>query len=186
MAIKNQQGTTLIELLVAMAIIGIMSAIFVSQINLTDGEELNMVTERVAADLKQIRNLSTSRVINEDNIYPLGGYGMYFDNSGEYAYYILFANDIKNGYDPEYDVIVSKYIFPNKEIRVYPKSEESTQQFVFAFINEHEAYTDIERKPGGLEYSISLDLNGARNTIAVSDPSEDDYVWGNVNILYGE
>src|SRR3989339_760540 len=80
MAIKNQLGTTLIELLVAIAIIGIMSGIFVAQISLTDGEELNLVTERVAADLKQIRNLATSRGINENNVYPAGGYGIYFQD----------------------------------------------------------------------------------------------------------
>lgn len=191
MGIKNQQGTTLIELLVAMAIIGIMSAIFVAQISLTDGEELNMVTERVAADLKQIRNLSTSRVINENNIYPPGGYGMYFNDDSEHkginSYYILFADDGTNpGYQAAEDVIISKYIFPNKDLTIYPKLEASGQEFVFTFINEHEAYTDIEPKDDGYVMNIQFQDKPPINAILISDPAADDYVWGNINILYGE
>lgn len=187
MVIKNQQGTTLIELLVAMAIIGIMSAIFVAQISLTDGEELNMVTERVAADLKQIRNLSTSRVINENNIYPPGGYGMYFDDTQDKgnSFYVLYAdNGVNPNYQSDQDAIISKYIFPDNNIRVYPMLESEGQTFYFAFVNEHEVSTNVSPKePDG--YSINIIIDAAPNTVLISDPADDDYAWGNINILYG-
>ena len=187
MDIKNQQGTTLIELLVAMAIIGIMSAIFVSQINLTDNEELNMVTERVAADLKQVRNLATSRVINDQNVYPTGGYGIYFDdtkNTINYSYYVLFADDGVIGYDANTDVIISKYIFPNSDLTVDPKAGGHKDTFYFIFVNEHTIATDIDLVDDA--YDIIMQLSGNTNTIKITDPANDGSTWGNMNILYGE
>lgn len=189
MDIRNQLGTTLIELLVAMAIIGIMSGIFVSQISLTDGEELNMVTERVAADLKQVRNLATSRVINENNIYPPGGYGVYFVDSnmliGDAAYYILFADSGEHtGYQPTEDTIISKYVFPNNSLTIYPKESENKNNFYFTFLNEHTTNTDLENYPP-YGYSMVIKLGTAFNTIRISDPAADTYTWGNINILYG-
>lgn len=185
--VLDNKGTTLVELLVAMAIIGIMSGIFIAQINLSDEEQLAMVTERTAADLKQIRNLATSRVINEDNIYPLGGYGIYFDDTQAEgnSFYILYAD---NGVTPSYqlseDAIISKYIFPDNQIRVYPMLENTGQTFYFAFVNEHEVSTNVvPKEPDG--YSIGLRGDLITNTILISDPADDDYTWGNINILYG-
>ena len=188
MAIKNQLGTTLIELLVAIAIIGIMSGIFVAQISLTDGEELNLVTERVAADLKQIRNLATSRVINENNVYPAGGYGIYFqdyDGTGDSAYYILYADSGAPGYQSADDVIISKYILPDAGLTIFPFEYETTDQFYFTFVNEHESQTDIPPKVS-LGYSIRLNFKGqsTTNAILISDPAADTYTWGNINISY--
>ena len=188
MDIKNQLGTTLIELLVAMAIIGIMSAIFVSQISLTDGEELNLVTERVAADLKQIRNLATSRVINEQNIYPPGGYGIFVKNyyGSDNSYYILFADSGEAGYQSANDVIISKYVFPNNNLTIYPKENEDKDTFYFTFINEHETSTDLSNSsPDGYSILIKFRASGSTNMIRISDPAADTYTWGNINILYG-
>lgn len=189
MVIKNQLGTTLIELLVAIAIIGIMSGIFVAQISLTDSEELNLVTERVAADLKQIRNLATSRVINENNVYPAGGYGINFVDSdqmfGETAYYILYADSGVAGYQSADDVIISKYIFPNDDLTIYPKENEANNDFYFTFINEHETVTDlVNSPPDGYSMLIKFRAGGPINTIRISDPAADTYTWGNINISY--
>lgn len=57
---NNQFGVTMIELLIAIAIIGIMTSIAVVRISLTDDEVLRQATEQTAADLKQIRNLAAS------------------------------------------------------------------------------------------------------------------------------
>lgn len=189
MDIRNTKGTTLIELLVAMTIIGIMTAIFVSQISLSNEEQLDMVTERLVADFKQIRNLATSRVINENNVYPPGGYGIYFDDShtAGNSYYILFADDgVTPGYDEGVDIIISKYILPDSNLTFYPIDHQEIDKFYFTFVNEHEAVTDVEPKePDGYSILIQFKDTAPINTIRISDPAVDDYVWGNINVLYG-
>ena len=168
MALRNEQsGVTLIELLVAIAVIGIMTGIFVMQVSVSDNEQVEVITEKVASDVRQIRNLAASRVIGEDNQYPTGGYGMYFQdrNVTDPAYYVVFADDGQNiGYQSDEDSSMAKYIFPDQNVTVYPSDLPDTNTFYFTFIREHVATTSVPAYGGNEALSLVIkDINADYN-----------------------
>ena len=186
--LNKQSGTTLMELLVAIAIIAIMTGIFISQIRISDQEQLETITERVAADLRQLRNLSASRVIGENNQYPVGGYGIAFQDYNGIdtpSYYILFADDGQNiGYDPTEDDLIAKYTFPVTDITVYPANSSNVDQFFYTFITEHTSTTSVPYTGDGFLVTIDDVLNSYKGEIKISDSASDGYIWGNVAVNY--
>ncbi len=200
---NNQFGVTMIELLIAIAIIGIMTSIAVVRVSLTDNEVLRQATEQTAADLKQIRNLAASRVINENSQYPEGGYGVFFHDKtdDDRAYYILFADNGHEGFqdyscqiDPGScppacsgycdagatfvpDSIIKKYIYnEDLEIAMHGLPDE---YFFYTFQTEHMATTTYS----GIN-SFDLDINypsvGTYSVLIADENPADDYVFGSI------
>lgn len=208
--IKNkQQGVTLIELLIAIAIIGIMTSVAVVRITLTDAEVLHQATEQTAADLRQIRNLAASRVINENSQYPVGGYGIFFQNvlSGNPAYYVLFAeNNGHNSYqdyscravicpahcndycdaNPDTfvpDALLKKYIY-DENLTVYMDNIPAISPFFYTFGTEHVATTNYSHSLNSI-FAVNIhNTNGDNGLISVQDKINDDYVFGSINVTY--
>ncbi len=200
---NNQFGVTMIELLIAIAIIGIMTSIAVVRISLTDDEVLRQATEQTAADLKQIRNLAASRVINENSQYPEGGYGIFFQDKvlDDPAYYVLFADNGHEGFQ-DYscrvdsgcpatcsgycdgdidtfvpDAIIKKHIY-NEDLEISMHGL-TNDHFFYTFQTEHMATTTYS----GVN-SFNLDINyPSVDTYSVrisDDNSADDYVFGSI------
>ena len=205
---KAQSGTTLIELLVAMAIIAIMSGILVIQVRQSDSQVLKEITNRTASDLKQIRNLATARVVNENNEYPVGGYGIYFDDSVTPSYYIIFSDNGYVGYQDndcnvvmgscpddcfDYcddtasfipDSLIHRYNFTSDDVEVYATGFEGEDQFYFTFITEHTATSSVSTSNEGATLEIRDTVSLDKGVVRVFDTIEDDFIWGNINVMY--
>jgi prepilin-type N-terminal cleavage/methylation domain-containing protein len=201
---NNQFGVTMIELLIAIAIIGIMTSIAVVRISLTDDEVLRQATEQTAADLKQIRNLAASRVINENSQYPEGGYGIFFQDKmlDDPAYYVLFADNGHEGFqdytcriDPGScpstcsgycdadidtfvpDSIIKKHIY-NEDLEISMHGL-TNDHFFYTFQTEHTATTTYS----GVN-SFNLDINypsvDTYSVLIADENPADDYVFGSI------
>lgn len=203
---NNQQGTTLIELLVVIAIIGIMTSIFVVQIRLSASETLHQATEQTASDLKQLRNLTISRVINENNTFPVGGYGVFFNDAVSPSYYVIYADNGHAGFqdyscqvvscpaacnnycdsDPNTfvpDATIKKYIY-DSDITIYPTNVGFPgSTFFYNFTSEHTATTSYS---GGESLGVTIEntADGSTSEVDVLDYSADGYIWGNIRAVY--
>ena len=86
----NKNGFTLIELIIVMAIMGIMFAVTVPQYSkYRDSKALSLGEEQVVNDIRMVQNYAYS-ILKNDGSFPVGGYGINFSkNSNEY---IIFAD----------------------------------------------------------------------------------------------
>lgn len=206
---KNHHGVTLIELMMAIAVIAIISSVFVFYIRGTDRERVERVTEQIAADARYIRNLATSRTTYDfgdgNPVFPPGGYGIEFVdfNNGSPAEYFVFADRAEDGidlggspadYDEDKDGLIKHVVLDNADIRI-DDAVGATAIFYFNFLEENKVQTNI-LSPGTADtYAvIVLDpgpgypVNGYRGTVnlgersaEISDsPTEYQYIWGTI------
>ncbi|PLX25761.1 hypothetical protein C0580_01640 [Candidatus Parcubacteria bacterium] len=191
--IKNKDGFSFIELMIAIAIIMLISAAFVVNIRVNTQEDIRAKTEKVAADIRYIRNLAISRAeyqfegqTEEEKTYPPGGYGVYFN--GNQDKYIIFADNGNNdGYQSAedealYEVSVDPFVLDDKN---GPLSS-----FYFTFVSEHEVVTSMSQ---GLQKQYTLNLRedigvygtGYQGSLILGEVSSDGYVWSNIGTSYG-
>ena len=96
--LHDKNGFTLIELIIVIAIIGIMLAITVPQYSkFCDSRALSLGEDQVVNDIRMVQNYAYS-ILKNNGFFPVGGYGINFlKDSNEY---IVFADE--DG-DMEYD-----------------------------------------------------------------------------------
>lgn len=207
---NNHFGVTLIELLIAISIIAIMTSVFVLRISLNDNELLRQTTEQTLADFKQIRNLAASRVLNEDNQYPIGGYGIFFQDKivNDPAYYVLFADNGHFGYQ-DYscqvapascpaicdgycdanldtfvpDVLVKKYIY-DEDFTVYMQGAPTVDYFHYTFQTAHSATTTYQYSQDSFVLKIANQAGGISTIQIPDDGVDDEYIFGSINVVY--
>lgn len=206
---KNRKGFTLIEILIAIAIISIISSFFIISISNNDiNDEITIETEKLMADIRYARNLATSRTVHDfgsGEEYPAGGYGIYFEDlSASNARYIVFADvgidgtdagSSAEGYDADRDFIVKETILSNSAIELNDYVSDKSS-FYFTFITENQVDTNMSYNPAIGKYYAEL-LNrgsgypatGYRSIINVGERSlnsanEVEYIWGNLGASY--
>ncbi|MFH1428476.1 MAG: prepilin-type N-terminal cleavage/methylation domain-containing protein [Candidatus Margulisiibacteriota bacterium] len=90
--VKNLTGFTLIELLVSVAIITIMSGLFMVNYHGTNKRsELNIVKQKLASDIRLAQNYSLGSKTYDGVTTPSGGWGIHFDLTDP-THYIIFAD----------------------------------------------------------------------------------------------
>ena len=192
---KNRSGFSFIELMIAIAIIMIISAAFVVNVRLNTQESIETKTEKIASDVRYLRNLAVSRAkyqfvgqTEAEKAYPPGGYGIYFNGNVTQHKYFLYADD---GTQVGYQAANDEKLY---EVVVHPlkldDQNSGLNSFYFAFISEHEVSTNM-----GLgqqtQYTINIreDIGawgtGYQGTLILGELSSDGYVWSNIGTSYG-
>lgn len=97
---KNNQGFTLLELIVSISIITMLIAIFLTNYSGTSRRtELIMASQKMVTDIRLAQN-NTLGSVEYNNQIPLGGWGVHFDISTNDEIYYIFADlDGNSQYD---------------------------------------------------------------------------------------
>ncbi len=176
--IKDKKGAaTLVEILVSVAIMGILSSIFIVNIRTGNRDKLSMAAEQLAADLRQIRNMSFSRTIYDMSKsgkleYPPGGYGISVVNN-EYNKYKIFAdNGDNNNYQSDEDELIKEIVLEDGfDIKV------SNSHFFITFLTEH----NLQYGGGNVIYNpIRIRYEANYIDITLDYLEGDDNYWGNI------
>ena len=193
---KNRSGFSFIELMIAIAIIMIISAAFVVNVRLNTQESIETKTEKIASDVRYLRNLAVSRAkyqfvgqTEAEKAYPPGGYGIYFNGNVTQHKYFLYADD---GTQVGYQAANDEKLY---EVVVHPlkldDQNSGLNSFYFAFISEHEVSTNMGLSASIKEYTLNLreDVgvygSGYQGTLVLGEVSSDGYVWSNIGTSYG-
>ncbi|MCD4760504.1 prepilin-type N-terminal cleavage/methylation domain-containing protein [bacterium] len=200
---KKHTGVTLIELMIAIAIIAIVSSISIIYIQGTVSQEIRGLTEQTETDIRYVRNLATSRITYDfdgpagpaEAVYPPGGYGVYFqDVYADSSYYIIYADSGTPGYQAGSDALIRQVTFENTAVEIKDYNNSSAQSCYFAFNTEKEVNTDMAQKAPGHYYSLEIELISSGSYprtaytgyIHIGELTADGYVWTNVSSSYGE
>ena len=184
--VRDTRGTTLVEILVSVAIIGILSSVFFVNVRSTDREILMSYAEQLASDLRQVRNLAISRTIYdmEDGLkYPNGGYGIDVNTDTYFKYKIFAESSLDDyGFDINDDEVIEEVKFADN-IKII--NEETGCGFFITFSKSNDIkYTGgfgvnpkiITIVNGELAVKITLNYN---SFLIGNQPSS---FWGNIYV----
>jgi prepilin-type N-terminal cleavage/methylation domain-containing protein len=196
-----QTGFTLIEALIVIAIIGLMSVFYVVNLRPDTTELLKMDTTRLAADIRYVRSLATSRVTYNNGIFPVGGYGIVFYNrdGSSKSFYQLYAGNYGNPANIIKTVELSDSAFhlldPNSS--TYSSDINVTATRSFYFESENSIGTNGFQMSADGDYQIEIyysyvepDASGVNKNyyskakINIGRQTADYFVWSNLAIAY--
>lgn len=185
-------GFTLVEILIVFAIIGIVSVFYIVDSRPNTAELLKMDTTRLAADIRYVRSMATSRV-TYDGAFPSGGYGIIFQNvtapnKGWYKLYVGSTNNvIKTVYLSN---AAFKLVDPNSKLsRASAINDTAQKRLTFTSENSlvtsgFEASTDGDYQVE-IYYGINPEpLYYSKSIINIGRQTEDNFVWSNLAITY--
>lgn len=183
-------GFTLIEALIVIAIIGIMSVFYVINLRPDTTKLLEMDTTRLAADIRYVRSLATSRV-TYNGTFPIGGYGIIFKNETgtNKSWYKLYADSTNNIIKTVYlsDAAFS-LVDPNSALPRELAINDTTQKRL-AFIGENKLTTSGFGASADGDYQIEIyydidSLHYSKATINIGRQTVDNFVWSNLAVTY--
>ncbi len=209
--LRQAQGFTYVELMVAVAIIAIISVLSVVYLRAGTYDEIKNTSRQMVADIKYTRNLAVSRKVYDfaapypdlGEVYPPGGYGIYFQqlpvaryfiyaDSGEASDDLPYRNDGGLGYDPDKDPIIKDVTIDIADVVLVDTNSIGKPAVYFAFVSEGEVDTNFTPDSGG-RYEVQLDYpgpgypeNGLISLIILGETSDDQYIWSNLGESYSE
>lgn len=197
----NLRGFTLIEALIVIAIIGLMSVFYVVNLRPDTEEFLKMDTTRLAADIRYVRSLATSRVTYNNGIFPVGGYGIVFYNrdGSSKSFYQLYAGNYGNPANIIKTVELSDRAFhlldPNSPTYTSDINVNYTRSFYFE--SENSIGSNGFQMSADGDYQIEIyhsyvepDASGVNKNyyskakINIGRQTADYFVWSNLAIAY--
>jgi prepilin-type N-terminal cleavage/methylation domain-containing protein len=208
---SNQKGLTFIELMIAIAIIVIISAISIAYIKGTVMDEVERVTEQFAADIRYTRNLAVSRTVFDfstfssnpsvvalGEIYPPGGYGISIDKTaGLYRIFVDSGIDGADsgsgvlGYDADTDPIIKTETLTNALIKLGDLNNTGANSNYFSFKSENGLDTNLVASTNG-KYQVEVDYKTAypnrsyKGILSIGELSADGYVLLNLGRSFQE
>lgn len=202
---SNQKGLTFIELMIAIAIIVIISAISVVYIKGTVKDEVERITDQLAADIRYTRNLAVSRTVFDfatfstnpsvtalGEIYPPGGYGISIDKAaGLYKIFVdsgIDGSDSGNsalGYDTDTDPVIKTETLTNSLIKFGDLNNTSSNNNYFSFKSENSLDTNLLLSAYGkyqveVDYKPAYPAKGYRGILSIGEVSTDGYILLNL------
>jgi prepilin-type N-terminal cleavage/methylation domain-containing protein len=195
--LKNQEGVTLAELMVVIAMIAIMSAVFILNIKQDRYGDVKMITEKLLADVKYARSLATSKAVYDFSgvkKFPEHGYGVDFignnTGTGEPASYQLFADGGAPGYKDENEdrKIGQPVIFPSAKIKLID-AYSSKKLFYISFASDNQVETNValdldSRYPIKVEYAPGYPQTTYRSIILLAEESKDGLTFANIGYYF--
>jgi prepilin-type N-terminal cleavage/methylation domain-containing protein len=182
---SDQRGLTFIELMIAIAIIVIISAVSVAYIRGDVVDEVESYTDQLAADIRYTRNLAVSRTSYDFGggagpEFPPGGYGIVI-NQGANDSYTIFADSGDDGYQAGADKVIKTIVIENTAIILDDANRASVlSSNYFTFKSENEAETDLELSSVN-KYEIRVDyqVEGAsyKGILSLGEESNEGFVW---------
>ncbi len=193
--LKDNKGLTFVELMVAIAVIAIISSMFVINIQESKKQQIERYNQKMAADVRYVRNLAISRTVHqfsgqteEEAIYPPGGYGVFFtQNPTPDRYYVYADNGNQVGFQWGQDEWLS-YV-DLQDLEIIDKNNTNAGTFYFAFSTENEINTNMTQSSNS-QFIVQLreeieSGTGLQGTLKLGEYSNDGYIWSNLGEAYG-
>jgi prepilin-type N-terminal cleavage/methylation domain-containing protein len=194
--LKNKNlAFTLIEMMIVFAIIGIMSVFYIVNTRPRAGELLKMDTTRLAADIRYVRSMATTRATHNGS-FP-GGYGIIFKNGNgttKKSEYSLYAGLSYNTANHIKTVALSNIAFrmidPNSILVGTNAINDPTERY-FTFKSENDILASGFGVSADGDYQIEIyyDKGGDpvyydKAKINIGRKTEDNFVWSNLAITF--
>lgn len=185
----KRNGFTLVEILIVVAIMAILSVLFLISIKSTVRQNFNKDAYNLTNDFRYARNLAVSRTAYEGGAYP-GKYGIQMingDGSLVPSRYVLYAGDRYQ------NKIIKSVTFSDPRFRIGDFNASTTisqnnWSANFEFIDENAVNVNNLNLNSNQQYQIFMQypdvqsgVNGyVRTVILLGQKSGDDFVWGNI------
>ncbi|PWB38542.1 MAG: hypothetical protein C3F02_03395 [Parcubacteria group bacterium] len=203
---KSRSGLTIIELLIVIAIMGIISATFYINVNNDNRKKLVAAGEELINNLRRVRNMAASQTTykfagDSEAVFPPGGYGIVFDGTTEPAKYFLYAD--KSAGNPGFlqsqgdekigtDIILPTPVGSSRGPLELSNGVDGDKSFYFALLSEKKAITDMVAD-SNKTYILSIKwpgpgapINGYEAEIRLGEQTNDGLVITNFGVAYSE
>ncbi len=191
---KHHFGFTLLEMLIVIAIVAILSSVYIANVRMSNFQKLKIAGEKMASDINYTRSMAISRAVYKGT-YP-GSYGIIFyngDGGSVASYYVIYAGNKNN--------VIKRVTLPDKSFRLVDPNmspfDINYNGYVYlSFISENKIVANgFKLSPSG-EYQIAIMQlvpisQGAFifNTynkffVSLGIVSGDNYTWGGASLSY--
>ncbi|PWB38543.1 MAG: hypothetical protein C3F02_03400 [Parcubacteria group bacterium] len=206
--IKSKQlGMTLVELLIVIAIMGILSLTFYFYTRPNLKKQVELSTEELLGNLRQVRSLAVNKATHKfantsEAVFPPGGYGIVFDNTADQAKYFVYADKSfhSGGFqESQGDEIIGSVIYlpvPNNdtdEAFQISNSVNDDDYFYFSILGEKDVDTDMPYdSPENKRYVLRLrwpgtsTVHGYEAKIRLGEQTSDGSIIPNFGAAYAE